>query len=90
MSVLEKKEMANSLETTLLCPISLQLFEDPVLAEDGHTYERAAITEWIHRNGTSPLTRQPLRIDALRSNIIIKKVVDDLRIMFKVKNMNLK
>ncbi len=44
MSVLEKK-MASSLETTLLCPISFQLSEDPVLTEDGHTYERAAITE---------------------------------------------
>lgn len=69
--------MVSSLETTLVCPISLQLFEDPVLAEDGHTYERAAITEWIRLNGTSPLTRQPLQIDGLRPNIIIKKIVDD-------------
>ena len=24
----------------LICPITLELFRDPVLAEDGHTYER--------------------------------------------------
>eukprot|EP00438_Fugacium_kawagutii_P021387 Skav232434 [mRNA] locus=scaffold189:204525:208032:- [translate_table: standard] len=27
----------------LCCPISLQLMEDPVIAADGHTYERASI-----------------------------------------------
>jgi hypothetical protein len=30
----------------LLCPITLQLLEDPVVATDGVTYERSAITKW--------------------------------------------
>jgi hypothetical protein len=30
-----------------LCPISRELMRDPVVACDGHTYERRAITEWI-------------------------------------------
>jgi hypothetical protein len=30
----------------LVCPITQQLFEDPVLlVEDGYTYERSAVTE---------------------------------------------
>jgi hypothetical protein len=29
----------------LSCPISFQLMTDPVVAEDGHTYEQAAIQE---------------------------------------------
>jgi hypothetical protein len=33
----------------LTCPITFKTFEDPVSAEDGHTYERSAITEWIDR-----------------------------------------
>ena len=31
----------------LICPITLQLFRDPVLAGDGHVYEHEAITRWI-------------------------------------------
>jgi hypothetical protein len=30
-----------------LCPISHELMSDPVVACDGHTYERKAIAEWI-------------------------------------------
>lgn len=64
----------------LTCPITLEIFVDPVLAEDGHTYERAAIVEWIkYHQGTSPLTRQPLKIKALKSNQSIKQLADQYR-----------
>jgi hypothetical protein len=33
----------------LSCPISFQLMTDPVVAEDGHTYQRQAIEEWIKK-----------------------------------------
>lgn len=49
----------------LICPITLELFRDPVKAKDGHVYERRAITRWILQHGTSPLTRQPLEINDL-------------------------
>jgi hypothetical protein len=29
---------------------------DPVIAEDGNTYERAAILEWLENNGSKPNT----------------------------------
>jgi hemolysin-activating ACP:hemolysin acyltransferase len=32
--------------------------EDPVIAEDGQTYEREAIATWVAGHGTSPMTRQ--------------------------------
>ena len=32
-----------------VCSITGQLFIDPVVTEDGHTYEREAIEEWIHQ-----------------------------------------
>ncbi|CAF1225391.1 unnamed protein product [Rotaria sordida] len=82
--------MLSSLETALICPSSLQLFEDPVLTEDGHIYERTAITEWIHLNGTSLPTRQPLSIDPLRPNLTIKKVVDDFENNIQSKNHKFK
>lgn len=40
------------------CPITYQIFHDPVIAEDGHTYERYAIEQWLTTHITSPITRE--------------------------------
>ena len=43
------------------CPITLQPCAHPVVASDGHAYERDALLRHLVANGpTSPLTRQPL------------------------------
>jgi hypothetical protein len=49
----------------LLCPISRELMSDPVLAADGHAYERVHIEEWLAHHPTSPLTGEVLHSDAL-------------------------
>ena len=37
------------------------LLEDPVVAADGHTYERQAIEAWLSSQRlTSPMTNEPL------------------------------
>jgi len=66
----------NLTEDDLRCPITLVLIRDPVVAEDGHTYERQAIETWIQQNGTSPLTNQPLSLRELRPNYIMKRMID--------------
>jgi hypothetical protein len=38
------------------CPISQEPMRDPVVAADGHTYERAAIARWLQTSDKSPLT----------------------------------
>jgi hypothetical protein len=49
-----------------VCPISCGIMFAPVIAMDGHSYEQAAIEEWIKtrlRKGqpiTSPFTNQPM------------------------------
>ena len=60
----------------LLCPITLALFRDPVVAQDGHTYERQAIEAWIAKNGTSPITDQQISLENLYPNYAIKKGID--------------
>ena len=50
------------------CPITQEIMADPVLAMDGNTYERSAITEWLKKNPTSPITRQPMRLEDLKTN----------------------
>ena len=34
---------------------------DPVVTDDGNTYERQALEESMRSNGLSPITRQPIR-----------------------------
>ena len=41
---------------------------DPVLAIDGHTYERKAIESWLKKHGTSPMTDEVLDTKDLRQN----------------------
>jgi hypothetical protein len=41
-----------------MCPITNEVMEDPVVAADGHTYEREAIETWFRRRNTSPMTNQ--------------------------------
>ena len=46
----------------LCCSISAALFEYPVVADDGNTYELQGIKDWLrkHRPPTSPLTGKRL------------------------------
>jgi hypothetical protein len=62
------------LSETLMCPITQERFVDPVIASDGHTYERAAIQAWIRKNRTSPLTRERLT-NELRPNFTVKSLL---------------
>ena len=43
------KTTTSNVVDELLCPITQQLPADPVTAEDGRVYERAAIEEWIEK-----------------------------------------
>ncbi|UJR31770.1 hypothetical protein I4U23_019248 [Adineta vaga] len=63
----------------LICPITRELFRDPVLATDSYTYERSAIENWLRTTATSPTTRAPLSKDRLVLNLVVKNMVDDFR-----------
>ncbi len=63
--------------SNMRCPITLVLMRDPVVAADGHTYERAAIATWIDGgNLLSPITRDPITPHALVSNQLLLEVID--------------
>ena len=65
------------------CPITLQLLIDPVVASDGHTYERSAIVRWLARPGPgiqrSPCTNMPLASDTLTANHALKSAIMEWR-----------
>ncbi|XP_047325164.1 putative E3 ubiquitin-protein ligase LIN-1 [Impatiens glandulifera] len=60
-----------------VCPITGQIFDDPVTLETGQTYERRAIEEWMNRGNTScPITRQPLSASTLpKTNYVLKRLI---------------
>ncbi|CAF1064305.1 unnamed protein product [Rotaria sordida] len=64
---------------TLKCPITCELFREPVTGQDGHTYERDAIITWLKKNGTSPITREPMTIESLRPNHTVKQLIDEFK-----------
>lgn len=43
-------------EKRFTCPLTQQIFKDPVLTTDGYYYERSAIEEYIKTNDISPMT----------------------------------
>jgi len=50
------------MDNEFLCPISMEVMEEPVMIEDGTVYDRKSIVEWFRRGKrTSPLTNLPLR-----------------------------
>lgn len=60
------------------CPITLEPFEEPVLAIDGHTYEKKAIKKWLKQGKTSPLTNEPLT-NKFFYNWTFKKAMEEYR-----------
>lgn len=61
----------------LLCPITQELFYDPVIAADGLTYERLAIQSWLKSKDVSPITDAKLHHKDLIPNIVFKKLVSE-------------
>lgn len=67
---------ANAIKESISCPITGDVMVDPVQGNDGHTYERAAITEWLSRNPISPQTRAPMSVSDLKVNASIRFLCD--------------
>ncbi|CAD6259835.1 unnamed protein product [Miscanthus lutarioriparius] len=60
-----------------LCPISMELMEDPVTVSTGVTYDRRSIERWFFKYGktTCPATMQRLNSFDLTPNHTLKRVI---------------
>lgn len=63
-------------EDLLCCPITKVVMQDAVVAADGHTYEREAITAWLRAKGKSPVTQQPMSVAGLVPNLVLKHQIE--------------
>lgn len=61
----------------LRCPISLELYQDPVIASDGQSYSRQAMTKWMQIRRSSPLTGLMLDNTELRPDLALAEHADN-------------
>jgi G3E family GTPase len=58
----------------LCCPITQELMQDPVVAGDGHTYERAAIEDWLSRQSTSPMSNESMSAQLIANHSLKSQI----------------
>ena len=65
-----------------VCPITLEIMRDPVIAADHHTYERAAISKVFREaprgQALSPITREVMAHGILSVNHAVRGIIDQL------------
>ena len=66
----------HQIQQTLVCPITQERIIDPVMASDGHTYERQAIELWLSTNHRSPMTNSTLPNKDLHTNWMVKALLE--------------
>ncbi|XP_076437330.1 WD repeat, SAM and U-box domain-containing protein 1-like [Babylonia areolata] len=60
----------------LLCPITMEMMRDPVIAADGYTYDRRAIQQWLESGkDRSPMTNAVLSHKHLTPNHTLKMLI---------------
>ena len=66
------------LNESFICPIGFMVMTDPVVAEDGQTYERAQIQKWFERSNKSPKCGKDIGFN-LRTNWLVRSLIEELR-----------
>ncbi|XP_077213624.1 U-box domain-containing protein 26-like [Tasmannia lanceolata] len=80
MSLLEETQMG--IPHLFRCPISLDLFTDPVTLSTGQTYERSSIEKWLSDgNLTCPVTMQRLHDLSMVPNHTLRHLINQWLLM---------
>lgn len=61
----------------LIDMITFEPMHDPVVTKNGHSYERATLYEHLKRSATDPLTREPLTMAEVRSNLGLRAACEE-------------
>tara|TARA_B110001450_G_scaffold228674_1_gene228793 strand:- start:7 stop:996 length:990 start_codon:yes stop_codon:yes gene_type:complete len=73
-NIIEKlAEQYESPPDNMLCPITRSIMIDPVIAFDGHSYERSAIEQWLKMNHKSPISGSELKSRMVLPNHTLRK-----------------
>lgn len=67
-----------------ICPITLEVMRDPVVAADGNSYERDAIHKFFQTSRRSSLTNKNLNNTTLIPNYALGKLIADWSHVLKI------
>ncbi|KAJ7537165.1 hypothetical protein O6H91_12G101100 [Diphasiastrum complanatum] len=74
------KDLQMSVPALFLCPISLDIMEDPVTVCTGQTYDRASIEKWLQEgHRTCPITMLPLHDLSVIPNVTVQRLIQSWR-----------
>lgn len=73
------QEMEREPPQQFTCPITQALFEVPMCAPDGRSYEKEAIEQWLSQNNTSPMTGDPMPHGRLVVNYALRDAIEAWR-----------
>lgn len=80
LPVFKKQIPSHEIENAINCPITLDVMKEPVIIQDGHTYEKTAILQHFRRHGyTSPITRQPVKKTFMIINRVVKNLIQQVK-----------
>ena len=61
-------------EECLKCPITFDIFKNPVITPEGQTYDNYEIIKVLEKQGVNPLSKKELTEEQLINNILVKKL----------------
>jgi hypothetical protein len=59
-----------------LCPITQNIMNEPVIDNEGNSYDKKAIEKWLENKNTSPITRNHLCLTYLKTNRSLKDAIE--------------
>ena len=63
-----------------VCPLTLDVMDDPIMTKYGQSYERSALLEWLQSgHGVCPLSRRPLHLQDIVTNHGLRMKVEEWR-----------
>ena len=64
---------------SFICPLTLEIMSDPATAADGHSYEHAAISQWLSTSQLSPLTGEQLAHKNLMRSHALRNAIQEFQ-----------
>jgi hypothetical protein len=77
----EEHKLSEKTISTITCPISLEIMEDPITTQYGDTFDKKSLLTWLEKNKYCPLSRRPINIDYLIPNKALKMCIEHYRSM---------
>ena len=56
-----------------ICPLTLEVMQEPLLTRWGHNFERSALLQWLQLHDCCPLTRNCMTIKDVIANRALKE-----------------